>query len=203
MAGHCTCGSPLPRGASFCPNCGRPLRPAAELPAPATESPEIGASGPAPVWTSYAKAAMPPALCALALRAVLPLFAPSLLLHSLFIPAAAGFASVRLFQARRNPAPSPMRAFGIGALAGLLTFLGSAAMLLGLLAAHGREVILAPAREAAEAFSMQGDLERWLEDPTVFALAIASGLTIEAVSLLAVSGGGGALAAKTGRGRSR
>ena len=145
------------------------------------------------------RAAMAPALCALALRAVLPLLVPSLLLRSLLLPAAAGFASVRLFQARHGPPRNAMHGFGIGAAAGLLTFLGSAAILLSVLAARGKEVILAPAREVAETLPLQGGFEEWLEDPTVFAVGIVSALALEAVSLLAVSGGGGALAARMRR----
>ena len=127
------------------------------------------------------------------------MFIPSLVLRSLLIPAAAGFASVRLLQARHKPVPTVMHGLGIGALAGFLTFLGSATVLLSVLAVHGREVILAPAREVAKTLPMQGDFEQWLEDPTVFAVAVASGLALEAVSLLAISGGGGALAAKMRR----
>lgn len=130
------------------------------------------------------------------LRYLLLLSFPSFAVHSLLVPAIAGFATVRLSGSNGETLQGARAGFLLGAAAGLLIFLVSAAVQLAVLSAQGREVLLEPAREMAEGIAAPAELTRWLEDPVVFAVAVALGMALEAVVLAGVSGAGGALAAR-------
>jgi uncharacterized RDD family membrane protein YckC len=52
--GHCTaCGSPVPAGASFCPSCGRPVRPDEAPPVVLTEMGSAAATTYASFWKRF------------------------------------------------------------------------------------------------------------------------------------------------------
>ena len=188
MDSYCTCGSLIPAGASFCPNCGRALRPGAI---------EID-HAPAGI-EAYLRAAFVPALCAMFLRFAVGVAGPLLAILSYLIPGGAGFASVRLFEKRHRRLQSVWEGLGLGALTGLLCFLPSLILQLSVLAIQGKEAILDPLRAQTERFPMAAEMADMLEDPLVFAITIAFGLTVEAVLLLGVAGSGGAIAAKSSR----
>ncbi len=210
MTGYCTCGSPLPGSASFCPNCGRPLTPgigeAAEprqapqvhdvaTDPPVEESPPRAAVG----ADAYLRAAFLPALVAMFLRFGLGVMSPLLAMLSYLVPCGAGFVTVRSFEKRQRMVRSVWEGLGLGALTGLLCFLPSLFLQLSVLATQGKEAVLGPIRDQVEQFPMATDVASMLEDPFIFAMTIAFGLTVEAFLLLAVSGIGGAIAATAGR----
>jgi hypothetical protein len=206
MFTRCTCGSRLPGDASFCPNCGRPLRPGVGEAAEPREAPAFdeSSSDPPPeelAWRGtvgldeYLRAAFLPALCAMFLRFALGVMGPLLAALSYLIPCGAGYASVRLFEKRRAMLKSTTQGCYIGAWTGLLCFLPSLFLQLSILATHGKEAVLGPIRDQAETFPMATDVATMLEDPFVFAVTVTFGLAVEALLLVAASGIGGALAA--------
>ena len=207
MAAYCTCGSPLPSAASFCPNCGRPLRLGVGEAAGPLEAPgyDAVASGPGPEQSgqpaaigldAYLRAAFLPALCAMFLRFGIGVMSPLLAILSYLIPSGAGYAAVRLFERRQRMVKGVLEGCMLGALTGLLCFLPSLFLQLYVLATQGKEAVLGPIRDQAEVFPMAEDMAALLEDPVLFAITIAFGLAFEAVLLLLVSGIGGAIAAK-------
>ena len=207
MAAYCTCGSPLPSAASFCPNCGRPLgtgvgEGARSLPALGYDAVASGpgieqSAQPAAVrLDAYLRAAFLPALCAMFLRFGIGVMSPLLAMLSYLIPCGAGYAAVRLFEKRQRMVKGILEGCMLGALTGLLCFLPSLFLQLFVLATQGKEAVLGPIRDQAEMFPMAEDMATLLEDPVLFAITIAFGLALEAVLLLLVSGIGGAIAAK-------
>ena len=201
MDSYCTCGSPIPVAASFCPNCGRPLRPGVVETdhAPEAPAPEIHAQSAPTGIDAYLRAAFVPALCAMFVRFAVGVAGPLFAILSYLIPGGAGFASVRLFEKRYRCLQSVWEGFGLGALTGLLCFLPSLILQLSVLAVQGKEAILGPLRAQAEQFPMASEMADMLENPLVFAVTVTFGLAVEAVLLLGVAAGGGAVAAKASR----
>ena len=152
MDSYCTCGNPIPAGASFCPNCGRPLRPGVvevdRVPEPA--APEVLTQNAPTGMDAYLRAAFVPALCAMFLRFAVGVAGPLLAILSYLIPGGAGFASVRLFEKRHRRLQSVWEGLGLGALTGLLCFLPSLILQLSVLAIQGKEAILDPLRAQTE-----------------------------------------------------
>ena len=200
MPAYCTCGSPLPDGASFCPRCGRPLSDDVGQPVEASIPP-----APAPIeierpgLEAYVRAAFVPALCAMLARLAMGMLSPLLGALSYAVAAGAGFVTVQRFERQHAAVSGSWHGFGIGALTGLLCFVPSIVLLGAALATQGRDAILAPIREQAESLPMGGEVSRLIEDPSVFAMVMALGLLVEA-GLLAISAGvGGAVAAARSR----
>ncbi len=200
MASHCSCGSPLPGGASFCPRCGRPLAPGIgqpEEPAESVSTPVADSEKPpAHGREAYLRAAFLPALGATLARFTVGVLNPVLALLSYLFLAAAGFIAVRLFQKRNNVLGSVWMGCGLGALTGLFCFLPSLLLQLSTLAVQGREGYLGAIQERAGDFPMTAEMVRILEQPGVFAMVIAFGLALEGLLVLASSVAGGALAAR-------
>ncbi len=164
----------------------------AEPPDPPDPDPE-----PAPVSKQdYVRAAIPPALGAVVLRLAIVALSPALSVLAFAVPGAAGYMSVRLFEQRSAPIGGIWQGCGLGALTGLLCFLPSLVVQLATFAMEGRESVLSALREQEQGSPMVTAALAALEDPLVFALVIAFGIFVEACLLLAVSGAGGALAAK-------
>ena len=212
MSGNCTCGSPVPVGASFCPNCGRPLRPGAGEPAeppepppsePALEASVEPADGQhrAAVQAAYFRAAFPAALGATFVRFGLGVLGPAIATLSFAAIPAAGYVTVRLFEKAQRRNTVGWEGLVLGLLAGLLCFLPSLVLQLLALATQGREAILAPIRAQAEQFPLAVDMAAMLEDPVVFAVTVGVGLTAELLLLLLFSGIGGAFAGRASRSR--
>ncbi len=201
MDAYCTCGSPLPEGAAFCPRCGRPLVLGVGEPVHRREieaaSGAQGLPGTAGLGAgAYLRAAIVPALCAIFLRFVVGLLNPLFGLLSFLIFGGAGYAAVRAFETRNGAVTGVWRGCGIGALTGLLCFLALLATQVAVIAAEGREAILGQIREQAEALPGASDLAQVLEDPFLFAITIAFSLFLEAVFVLVFSSAGGAIAVK-------
>ena len=203
MATHCTCGSPLPDGAYFCPRCGRPLAPGVGEPADPSEplgEPSAGLPEPArPGREAYVRAAFFPALGAMLLRLALGIASPWLALFSFLVPGAAGYFTVRLFEQRHAVVRSGWQGCGLGAVAGLLCFIPSLLLQVSVILTQGKEAVLGPMREQAESLPMASDMVQFLEDPAVFATTVAFGLLLEAIVLVGISGAGGAMAVTIGR----
>lgn len=210
IVGYCTCGSAFPEGASFCPNCARPLWPGAgEASESWEDSPdeeidfeptaeqrgwreEDGSDG-------QLKAAYVPAICAVVLRFGLAMMSPLLAMLSYLIPCGAGFATVRLFEKRERIVDSVPEGGGIGAMTGLLCLLPSVFLQLFVLAIRGKEAVLAPISDQAGTVPLLGDLLNLLQDPIYFAIAVAFGLALDGLLLLAGACAGGMIAAKLSR----
>ena len=207
MAAYCTCGSSLPSAASFCPNCGRPLRPGVGEAAETQEDSWSHEVAPDPVPERserlapfgigpYLRAAFLPALCAIFLRFGVGVMSPLLAALSYVIPGGAGYVTVRLFEKRRRLVRGVADGCILGALTGLLCFLPSLFLQLSVLAIQGKEAVLGPIRDQAGMLPLASEMATLLEDPLFFALTVAFGLAVEAVLLLVVSGIGGAIAAR-------
>lgn len=201
MDAYCTCGSPLPQGAAFCPRCGRPLAPGVggrldrwegEVASVAEGRPGDAGFG----VRAYIRAALVPALFAIFLRFVVGLLHPLFGLLSFLIFGGAGYAAVRAFETRNGAVTGVWRGCGIGALTGLLCFLVLLATQIAVIATEGREAILGQIREQTDALPWASDLARVLEDPFMFAMTIAFSLFLEALFLLVFSSAGGAIAVK-------
>lgn len=203
MATYCSCGSPLPEGAYFCPRCGRPLAPGVGEPADPYEQlgePSAGSPEPArPGKEAYIRAALFPALGAMLLRLAMGVASPWLALFSFLVPGAAGYFTVRLFEQRHAVVRSGWQGCGLGAVAGLLCFIPSFLLQIGVILTEGKEAVLGPMREQAESLPMASDMVEFLEDPAVFAMTVAFGLLFEAIVLVGISGAGGAIAATISR----
>ena len=195
MATHCSCGSPLPDGAYFCPRCGRPLAPGAGEPADPYEQPSepsVGLPEPArPGREAYFRAAIFPALGAMLLRLSMSIASPWLALFSFLVPGAAGYLTVRLYEQRHALVRSRWQGCGLGALAGLLCFVPSFLLQIAVILTEGREAVLGPMREQAGNLPMGSEMVEFLEDPAVFAMTVAFGLLFEAIVLVGISGAGG------------
>lgn len=201
MSSHCTCGSPVPSWASFCPRCGRPLAPGIGEPAepPQAQSvPEVEFAEPArPGREAYLRAAFAPALFAALARYTLSALSPWLAILSYLILFLAGFLTVLRFKKRNAAAgTSVWLGFGLGALTGVLCFVPSLLLQVSVLAGQGLQGYLDAVREQAGDFPMTAEMMRILEEPGVLATVIAFSLVLECVILLGATGAGGALAAR-------
>lgn len=87
----------------------------------------------------------------------------------------------------------------MGALTGLLCFVPSFLMQVGVILVNGKEAVLGPLREQAEGLPAAAEFAGLLEDPTVFAMVIGFGLLFEAIALIGVSAAGGAVAVAASR----
>ena len=203
MATHCTCGSPLPEGASFCPRCGRPLLPGVGEPAGDSEVPAYPAgpspSSDRPAREAWLQAAFLPALGAMFLRLAMGAAGPWLALFSFLVPAGAGYLTVRRFEHRNGRVHRTWEGCGLGALTGLLCFVPSFLMQVGVILVNGKEAVLGSLREQAEGLPAAAEFAGLLEDPTVFAMVIGFGLLFEAIALIGVSAAGGAVAVAASR----
>ena len=204
MIANCTCGSPLPPGASFCPRCGRPLAPGVGEPEERLE-PTVPPE-PAPrqlTAKDYFRAVGPPAIVGIALRFVVSALA--LLVGLGEFAAMLGFGvvwlaahyAVRRFEQRVAPISGLWHGFGVGALTGLLCYLPSLVTQLAVLGGQGQEAFLEALREQAENSSLIAGAVTALEDPTIFWGALAFTILVEAMVLTAGAGAFGALAAKS------
>lgn len=204
MATHCSCGSPLPRDASFCPRCGRPLVPGAgepevpfELPAQSKPAP------PEPTARAYLAAIGPPAIAGMSLRfllsALVSLFGLGFFAAMLGIGIVwlAAYYAVRRFEQTVAQVSGLWHGFGVGALTGLLCYLPTLVTQLAVLGGPGQEAFLEALREQAQDSPIIAGAATALQDPTVFWGAIALTILVEATVLVAGAGGFGALAAKT------
>ncbi len=203
MASNCRCGTQLPDGASFCPGCGRPLRPGIGKPAERPDPRPIasGRSGESgrPSLSECLRAALPPALGAALVRLTFGALGPFLAVLSYLAPLGSGYLAVRFFEKRNRHVKSPWLGLGLGAVAGLLCFVPSLLLQLSALAAQGREGFLKVLGERADEIPFSAEILPILEQPGVFAMAIAFALMIEGLFLLATSGMGGVLAVSSGR----
>ena len=194
MAEMCNCGARLPSGASFCPNCGRPLEPgyAQERvrPEPKLTRQQSVRSGTIP---DYLRAAVVPAACAVAFRIVASLAGPVMGAVAIAAMIPAGGVAVKRLSRSITPVTSAWQGFGVGALTGLLCFLPSLVVQVVTHVAQGREPMLEMLQQQAS--PMAGALMSALEDPAIFALVIILGLFVEACGLVVVAGAGGSLAA--------
>ena len=204
MATHCTCGSPLPRDASFCPRCGRPLVPGVGEPEVPFELPAQPESAP-PKLTArdYLRAIGPPAIVGMSLRfllsALVSLFGLGLVAAMLGIGVVwlVAYYAVRRFEQRVAPVSGWWHGFGLGALTGLLCYLPMLVTQLAVLGGPGQEAFLEAMREQAQDSPIIAGAATALEDPTVFWGAMVLTILVEATVLVAGAGGFGALAAKT------
>ena len=200
MADRCSCGSRYPRGASFCPNCGRPLveglvpEVGAEVEPPSAEEPSPAPSATLP---DCFRAAIPPAVCGVLLRFGLGLLAPVLAPLAFLVMIPAGSVAVRRLSRSVAPVGSAWQGFGVGALTGLLCFVPSLVVQVASHVAQGRQSMLEVLRRQLEGSPMADALMSALDDPAVFAAVIALGLFVEACGLVVIAGAGGALAAWT------
>ena len=206
MVARCSCGSPLPPGASFCPRCGRPLAPGVgepevpfERPAQPEETPrELNAK-------DYLHAVGPPAIVGIALRFFIS--ALVLLVGLGEFAAMLGFGAVwlvahyavRRFERRVAPISGIWHGFGVGALTGLLCYLPTLLTQLAVLGGQGQGAFLEALREQAGNSPLIAGAVTALEDPTVFWAAFFLTILVEALVLVAGAGAFGALAAKTVR----
>ena len=204
MVTHCTCGSPLPPGASFCPRCGRPLVPGAGEP----EVPPQPPAQPEPVpreltARDYLRAIGPPAIAGMSLRfllsALVSLVGLGLIAAMLGIGVVwlAGYYAVRRFGERVAPVSGLWHGFGVGAVTGLLCYLPTFVTQLLVLGGPGQEAFLEAMQEQARESPLIAGAATALEDPAVFWGAMALTMLVEATVLLAGAGGFGALAART------
>ena len=199
---HCTCGSPLPARAYFCPRCGRPLAPGVGEPAdtaePAPEPVEIVQLPDGPGRDAWLRAAFLPALGAMLLRLAMGAAGPWLALVSFLVPAGAGYLTVRRFEQGHGNVRSRWTGCGLGALSGLLCFLPSGLLQVAVIVVQGKEAVLGPLREQAESLPAV-DIVGFLEDPAVFAVVVLFGLLFEAVAVIGMSAAGGAIAVRIAR----
>ena len=133
------------------------------------------------------------------LRLAMGVASPWLALISFLAPGAAGYVTVRLFEQRHSAVRSGWQGCGLGAVAGLLCFIPSFLLQVGVILTQGKEAVLEPMREQTESLPMASDMVEFLEDPAVFAMTVAFGLLFEAILVVGISGAGGAIAATTGR----
>lgn len=133
------------------------------------------------------------------LRLAMGVASPWLAVASFLVPGAAGFVAVRQFEQRHAVEQSGWQGCALGALVGLLCFIPSFLLQVGVIATQGKEAVLGPIRDQAESLPMASEMAQLLEDPFVFAMTIAFGLLLEGVVLVGVSGAGGAIAATAGR----
>ncbi len=133
------------------------------------------------------------------LRLAMGVASPWLALFSFLAPGAAGYVTVRLFEQRHSVVRSGWQGCGLGAVAGLLCFIPSFLLQVGVILTQGKEAVLGPMREQTESLPMASDMVEFLEDPAVFAMTVAFGLLFEAILVVGISGAGGAIAATTGR----
>lgn len=209
MNAHCTCGSPLPEGAQFCPQCGRPLRPGAGQPA---ESPEVSWETPANGRGKAAssgfqvllRAAVMPAMAAILLRffvgVLSPLLNPLLNLLSFAFFLGAGFAAVRNHERRHSTEASVGQGCALGALTGAvcvaISWVAQAAILAAL---GGRDAFIERIHRETDTMPWASEFSSWLENPAFVAMLFAVALVVEALFTLAFSTAGGALAARIRR----
>ena len=205
MASHCTCGSPLPAGASFCPNCGRPLAPGVGEPAvppqePAAEEPPAKNLRRS---EAFLKASILPALCAIFLRVVLVAPNPLYVLLSYLIPAGAGYAAVRIFEKRYLSLPKISLGGALGLLTGMQCALAFLILNSMVILSQGKEVLLAPLRDHPEMSALAPQVAEALEDPGIFVAAVAIAFCIDAALVAGSAAAGGAVAVKLARTRLR
>lgn len=204
MVANCTCGSPLPPGASFCPRCGRPLVPGVGEPEVPFELPEQPESVPRELTAKdYLRAIGPPAIAGMSLRFLLSAlvsliglgFAAAML--GIGVVWLVAYYAVRRFEQRVAPVSGLWHGFGVGALTGLLCYLPTLVTQLAVLGGPGQEAFLEALREQAQESPIIAGAATALEDPTVFWGAMVLTILVEATVLVAGAGGFGALAAKT------
>ena len=204
MVANCTCGSPLPPGASFCPRCGRPLVPGMGEPEVPFELPEQSESVPRKLAAKdYLTAIGPPAIAGMSLRFLLSAlvsliglgFAAAML--GIGVVWLVAYYAVRRFEHRVAPVSGLWHGFGVGALTGLLCYLPTLVTQLAVLGGPGQEAFLEALREQAQESPIIAGAATALEDPTVFWGAMVLTILVEATVLVAGAGGFGALAAKT------
>ena len=205
MASYCTCGSPLPEGASFCPNCGRPLvpgigEPAVPPPEPAKEEPPATNLHRS---EAFLKASVLPALCAIFLRVVLVAPNPLYILLSYLIPAGAGYAAVRIFEKRYVSLPKISLGGALGLLTGMQCALAFLILNSMVILSQGKEVLLAPLRDHPEMSSLAPQVAEALEDPGIFVAAVAIAFFIDAALVVGSAAAGGAVAVKLARAHPR
>ncbi len=199
MVAHCTCGSPLPDGASFCPRCGRPLHAGIGEPFErAFEARDEPSAQLPPGMDAYVRAAFLPALGAVCVRLAILGGGALFAWLGYLVPGGAGFLAVRRFEKRHPVAQGGWQGFGIGALTGLACFVPSFLLLVSVLATQGREAILGPMRDQVESLGLGSEVQRLLEDPAVFAMMMAFSMAFEALLLVLTAGAGGAIAARAG-----
>lgn len=204
MATHCTCGSPLPPGASFCPRCGRPLVPGVGEPEVPFEPPAQPEPAPRELTAKdYIRAIGPPAIAGMSLRfllsALVSLFGLGFVAAMLGIGVVwlAAYYAVRRFEQRVAPVSGLWHGFGVGALTGLLCYLPTLVTQLAVLGGPGQEAFLEALQEQAQDSPIIAGAATALEDPTVFWGAMVLTILVEATVLVAGAGGFGAVAAKT------
>ena len=205
MPTHCTCGSPLPEGASFCPNCGRPLAPGIGEPAAPPQEP-VKEEPPVQNWRrseAFLKASLIPALCAIFLRVVLVAPTPLSMLFSYLIPACAGYAAVRIFEKRYISLPKISMGGALGLLTGMQCALAFLILNSMVIMSQGKEVLLAPLRDHPEMSSMAPQVAEALEHPGTFVTAVAIVFFVDAALVAGSAAAGGAVAVKVARSHPR
>ena len=204
MVARCTCGSPLPPEASFCPRCGRPLAPGVGEPEVPIQLPVQPEEAPRQLTAKdYLHAVGPPAIVGIALRLLIS--ALVLLVGLGEFAAMFGFGAVwlvahyavRRFERKVAPISGLWHGFGLGALTGLLCYLPTLFTQLAMLGGQGQEALLEALREEAGNSPLIAGAVTALEDPTVFWGALLLTILVEALVLVAGAGAFGALAAKT------
>ena len=204
MVANCTCGSPLPPGASFCPRCGRPLVPGVGEPEVPFELPGQPESVPRELTAKdNLRAVGPPAIAGMSLRLLLSAlvsliglgFAAAML--GIGVVWLVAYYAVRRFEQRVAPVSGLWHGFGVGALTGLLCYLPTLVTQLAVLGGPGQEAFLEALREQAQESPIIAGAATALEDPTVFWGAMVLTILVEATVLVAGAGGFGALAART------
>ena len=205
MNAHCTCGSPLPEGAQFCPQCGRPLWPGAGQPA---DSPEVSWETPvsgrekaaSPGFQALLRAAVMPATAAILLRFFLGVLSPLLNLLSFAFFLGAGFAAVRNHERRHSTEASVGQGCALGALTGAVCVAISWAAQAAILAAlGGSDAFIERIHRETDTMPWASEFSSWLENPAFVAMLFAVVLVVEALFTLAFSTAGGALAARIRR----
>lgn len=202
MDSHCTCGSPLPEGAQFCPQCGRPLWPEGGPPA---ETPEISWETPAsgrgkaasPGLLVLLRSAVMPATAAILLRFVAGVLNPFLNLLSFAFFVGAGFAAVRVHERRHWTEASVWQGCALGALTGAVCLTISWSAQAAILAAvGGLDAFIERIHRETDTMPWASEFSGLLEDPAFVAMMFAAALVVEALFTLAFSTAGGALAAR-------
>ncbi len=199
MDTNCTCGCPIPRGASFCYNCGRPLRPIgvaldpSAVPADPVDSmvevKTIQVGGQESI-----RASILPALSASVLMMI-----PMAGFFFFMIYPAAGYMTVVSLLKKHDSPVSLRKGCGLGGVTGIFSFIVQLVFIAVAMLTAGSNSLMESVRKQEGNLIPAEIIDQLMNDPTMFMMMLVAALLVQGVVMIGLSALGGAAAIKFNR----